>query len=42
MDYASDGSIVGIEIINAYKNIDNLNKIDISGTAGEYSFAMAV
>jgi uncharacterized protein YuzE len=41
LDYATDGSIVGIEIMNASKNIDNLNKIDISGATGEYSFVMA-
>lgn len=41
LDFSEDGSLVGIEIVNASKNIDNLNKIDISGAAGEYSFAMA-
>jgi uncharacterized protein YuzE len=41
LDFSEDGTLVGIEILNASKSIDNLNKVDISGAVGDYSFAMA-
>lgn len=40
LDFTEDGSLMGIEILNASKRVD-LGKIDISGVAGKRSFVMA-